>query len=59
MSGYRGVGFHPETGKWRARVKFNGKMHDLGLHDTPEAAFAAYQIGARIHHKEFASYQPC
>jgi hypothetical protein len=37
-SGYCGVSFHKQTGKWRARVKCNWKEIHLGLFDTPEKA---------------------
>lgn len=38
-SGYCGVNWHEETGKWRARVKINGKEKYIGLFNDPlEAA---------------------
>lgn len=30
-SGYRGVSFHPQTGKWRASLVIGGKRQSLGL----------------------------
>lgn len=37
-SGYCGVSWHEETGKWRARVKINGKEQHIGLFDDPQEA---------------------
>jgi hypothetical protein len=36
----RGVSFDAARGKWTARVKINGKKHDLGRYDDPETAAA-------------------
>ncbi len=51
-SGYRGVDLH--RGKWRARIKFDGKQVSLGGYDTPEAAAVAYDAAAKRHYGEFA-----
>ena len=40
-SGYRGVYFHPHSGKWHAQVVHNRKAYSGGYHDTPEAANGA------------------
>ncbi len=56
-SGFKGVHFHPQTGKWRARIKSDGKHKSLGLHQTPEAAHAAYCAAATAMHGEFARFQ--
>lgn len=37
-SGYCGVNWHSPSGKWRARVKVDGKEHYVGLFDDPEEA---------------------
>lgn len=37
-SGYCGVNWHEETGKWRARVKINGNEKYIGLFDDPQEA---------------------
>lgn len=39
-----GVYFHKATGKFRARLRTNGKQKHLGLFSTPEEAFQAYKI---------------
>lgn len=53
-SGFKGVCFHPQTGKWRARIMWAGKATSLGLHATREAAHAAYCAAAPHVHGEFA-----
>ena len=37
-SGYCGVNWHELTGKWRARVKVNGREYYVGLFDDPREA---------------------
>ena len=49
-TGYRGVGWHKASNKWRARIQVNGKMLELGYFDDVEAASTAYQKAANIHH---------
>ena len=56
-SGLKGVHFHRATGKWRARIKSDGKHHSLGLHSTKEQAHAAYRDGAARLHGDFARFQ--
>tara|TARA_R110000744_G_scaffold194735_1_gene313664 strand:+ start:272 stop:757 length:486 start_codon:yes stop_codon:yes gene_type:complete len=55
-SGYKGVGFHSMTGKWRARIRYMNKRKSLGLFDTPELAHKAYCQAADKLHGEFAHY---
>ena len=38
LSGIRGVYFNPKTGKYRARIKFQGKIRNLGTFTSLEAA---------------------
>lgn len=40
-SGYTGVVWHAQTGKWNARIKVNYKAISLGLYDCKEEANAA------------------
>lgn len=54
-SGYKGVSWHKQTGKWRALIWMNRKRTSLGLHDTPEKAHAAYCNAAAKMHQEFAN----
>lgn len=51
---YKGVSYDKQTGRWRARLRKNGKLIDLGRFDTPEEARAAYVTAARVHFGEFA-----
>jgi len=53
-SGFKGVGWHTSTGKWRSRIVVDGKRFNLGAFTTPEAAALAYDAAARELHGEFA-----
>jgi len=56
-SGFKGVHYHRGAGKWRARIQSDGKTKSLGLHQTPEAAHAAYCGAALELHGDFARFQ--
>lgn len=43
-SGFIGVGFHKQAGKWRARITRAGITENLGLFDTVEAAVLARKL---------------
>lgn len=49
-SGFRGVSRCNTTGRWIAQLKTNYANVWLGRHDTPEAAYEAYKIGASRYH---------
>ena len=53
-SGYKGVSWSASTGKWWAQIKVNGVHHNLGYHDDPAVAHAAYVEAAKRLHGEFA-----
>ena len=53
-SGYKGVYFHKQTGKWRARLRSAKKHYSLGLFDNLEDAARAYRVAAEQHFGEFA-----
>lgn len=53
-SGYKGVSFRRDTGGWRARIRVNGKLIDLGTHETLEDAHNAYSKSAELFYGEFA-----
>ena len=49
-SGYRGVAWHKQTGKWTAQVQHRGKKYHLGMFDDPaEAARAAATKRAELY----------
>ncbi|MFM0130023.1 HNH endonuclease [Paraburkholderia sediminicola] len=52
-SGYRGVTIE-KNGKFRAEIRFEKKLHYLGVFDDPEEAAAVYQAAAYAMHGEFA-----
>lgn len=48
VSGFRGVS--PSRERWIAVIRADGKQRYLGIHDTPEAAFATYVAAKRELH---------
>ena len=52
-SGFKGVSFHKQTGKWRAQISIAGKVKHLGRYLTPESASEAYHAAAKTIHAEF------
>lgn len=55
-SGFKGVSWYGQSGKWRAIISLNGKRISLGLHETKESAHAAYVEAAKKYHGEFARW---
>lgn len=53
-SGYKGVSFHQQTGRYRATIRSGNRQIWLGYHDTPEAAHAAYTKAANELRGSFA-----
>lgn len=52
-TGLKGVVFHRQSGKWRARISSNKKSTSLGLFSTPQDAHEAYKIASKEMHKDF------
>lgn len=48
-SGFIGVSFHKQTGKWASGIRVNGRRLHLGLFDCPTAASFAYKRAAVSH----------
>lgn len=53
-SGYKGVAWNKNCGKWQAQIGIEGKTHYLGLHVRVEDAAIAYDEAARKLFGEFA-----
>jgi hypothetical protein len=54
-SGYKGVSFDKQKGKWHARIRRFKKYYHLGFFDNPEQAHQAYVSAAKEFHGEFAN----
>lgn len=54
ISGYKGVCFKKNRGKYMAQIAKNGKRYYLGLFATPQEAHKAYCKAAKKLHGEFA-----
>lgn len=46
ISGYKGVAWHTQANKWRARITINHRQYCLGLFDNAIAANTAYLAAA-------------
>jgi hypothetical protein len=55
-SGFKGVTFHKQRGRWRAQIKHKGKVKHLGLFDTPQEAHQAYCKAATEIDPQFARF---
>ena len=51
---FKGITFVKPSGRWRAQISINRKMHYLGYFNTAEEAHAVYVAKAREVHGEFA-----
>lgn len=48
--GSKGIFFRADRGKWRARIRVNGRIKNLGQFETAEEAHAAYVKAAKEIH---------
>jgi hypothetical protein len=53
-SGFKGVTWHAQRGRWQARIGCGGDRKHLGLYDSPEDAARAYDCAALAAFGEFA-----
>lgn len=53
-SGFKGVSWQKQKGRWQAQIRANGKTRHLGLFHDPKEAHAAYVAAAERLHGEFA-----
>lgn len=56
-TGFKGVTYNKQNGKYQAQIKTNGKYTFLKYHDTPEEAHRAYCEAAARLHGEFARFE--
>lgn len=54
-SGYKGVTRNPNTGRWQAQIKADGRRINLGTYISPQLAALAYDAAARQYFGEFAA----
>lgn len=52
-SGFRGVSFQKQRGKWGARIRIGKTYKHLGLFETPELAYQRYMEAKLQHHEGF------
>lgn len=53
-SGFKGVFWNPDVGKWFSQIKVRGRYHRLGWFTEKSDAAEAYAIAAKAHWGEFA-----
>lgn len=52
--GIKGVSYHKASGKFMAQARVKGKVFYLGVHESPDAASAAYVAFIKANHGQFA-----
>lgn len=50
LTGFLGVSAHHRSSRFRARIRVDGKLKQLGWFDTPEEAHEVYKTAKRILH---------
>lgn len=54
ISGFKGVSPH-RNGRWKARIRRDGRVYNLGIFETPAAAHEAYCVASHLLHGIFAN----
>jgi hypothetical protein len=49
-SGYRGVSYHPQTGRWQAAITVQKDCRYLGIRDTQEECARLFDAGLIVYH---------
>jgi hypothetical protein len=55
-SGFKGVSWKKQRGKWRASIRVDGKCKHLGYFDDPQTAYRSYCRAATKYHGEFKHF---
>jgi hypothetical protein len=53
-SGYKGVSWHKNSGRWQATIKYGPVRKHLGYFDNVQDAAKAYDVAAQTFHGVFA-----
>jgi hypothetical protein len=53
-SGFKGVSYEPGRRKWRADIRVNGRLYNLGRFSDKELAVRAYREASKRHFGNFA-----
>lgn len=56
-SGYKGVYWNAQTGKWVAQIRMDGKSVSLGYYSDPKEASEAFKKASVARHGEFARFE--
>lgn len=56
-SGHRGVFWYPRTNRWKARIRVNNKIIELGYHKDKDDAIKAVQAALPVYPGEYAGEQ--
>lgn len=55
-SGFKGISFDKESGKYKVVITISGKRHDFGRYKTPEEAGEVYKKASLKLHKEYSVF---
>ncbi|WP_105132627.1 HNH endonuclease [Burkholderia sp. BE12] len=55
-SGFKGVSYCKQTGRWVARIRYQGRKRHLGRFDAPAEAYEVYCLAADLTQGEFSNH---